>query len=281
MKIFELTSLQRWVDPRYPTNLAISILTLAASALAFIFQLYQGMNFLDALSYAFSVAATVFLCWALARELDPDRDYSAFLAAGLGTLGYFLYGSPGLLALLLVLVSIRVINRTVGPPATLFDSLFLLGLGVFLTLEGELVPGLIAAGALLLDGLLLPQNRRNLLFSLLMVVFMGVYEIEVGFSTELNAFNPQGYLILGFVSILFFPVVYSYRRVESVCDRSGEELLPVRIRAGMVFGLASGWLAWLLGAWQILHPLWMAIAAVGIYYLFTTFLNWIRGTSAH
>jgi hypothetical protein len=280
MKIFEFTSLQRWVDPRYPTNIAIATFSLAAGALAYIYQVMMGTSLLDGFLSGFSVAATAFLGWALARELDPDHDYSAFLAAGLGLLGYFSYGPPGLLDLLLVLVSIRMINRTVGPPVTIFDSLFLFGLGSFLTLRGVLAPGLIAAGAFLFDGLLLPQNRRNLLFALLMVIFVAVYGFGEGFSIELTAFNPRGYLILALVSVLFVPVIYSYRRVESVCDRSGESLVPVRIQAGMAFSLVSGWLAWLLGAWQALFPIWMAIAAVGVDYLFTLLLVRVRADSA-
>jgi hypothetical protein len=277
LKIFELTSIQRWIDPRYPTNLAISGLSLTVGALAFIYQLLTGASLLDGFSYAFSVTATVFLGWALARELDPDRDYSAFLAAGLGLLGYFLYGSPGLLDLLLVLVAVRIINRTVGPPATLFDSLFLLSLGIFLTFQNGLLPGLLAAGAFILDGLLPVPNRRNLLFALLIAASVIIYGVVVGFSVDLTAFKPDGYLILGLASVLYLPVIYSYRMIGSVCDRSGEPLVPVRVQAGMAFGLIAGWFAWLLGAWQILFPLWMAIAAVAVYYLVSLFLDWVQG----
>ena len=279
-KISGLTSIQRWVDLRYPTNLAIAGLSLGIGALAFFIQIQQDTDLLDAFSYSFNVAVTFFLSWALARELDPDRDYSAFLAAGLGLLGFFIYGPPDLLSLLLVLVSVRVINRTVGPPATVFDSLILLGLGSFLTLGGDLASGLLASGAFLLDGFLFPQNRRNLFFAGLMAIFVVVYWILEAFPVKLTAVNPNGYLILGLVTVMFVPVIYSYRRVRSVCDRSGVPLDPTRVRTGMVFALLSGWIAWILGEWQILQPLWMAIAAVGFYYLLTFILYRVRGVSA-
>jgi len=281
MEIRRLTSLARRVDPRYPTNLAIVLLAFSAGALALVYQFFLGADLVSGFPYAFNVAAIPFLGWALAREIDPDRDYSAFLAAGLGLLGFFLYGSPSLLVLLLVLVSIRVINRTAGPPATLLDSLLLLGLGIFLTLQNGMLPGILAAGALFLDGLLPAPNRRNLLFAGLMALFMVAYGIAEGFSIQQTGFKPAGFLVLAMVTGLFIPVIFSYRSVRTVCDFPDISLIPDRVQAGMVFALLGGWLAWLLGAWQILHPVWMAIAAVAVYYLFTLVFAWAQRHLTH
>jgi len=281
MALPRFTSLARRVDPRYPTNLAIVLLALSAGALALLYQLFLGANLVAGFSYAFNAAATTFLGWALAREIDPDREYSAFLAAGLGLLGFFLYGPPGLLVLLLVLVSIRAINRIIGPPATILDSLLLIGLGFILTLQYGMLPGFLAAGALFLDGFLPAPNRRNLLFGVLMVVFLVAYGIVEGFSIKLTGFEPAAFLILAMVTGLFIPVIFSYRRVRTACDLPGASLIPLRLQAGMVFALLTGWLAWLLGAWQILHPVWMAIAAVAVYYLYTLVFAWARRALTH
>ena len=77
------TNLARAVDIKYPTNLAVVILSGFVFFAAGIFQWADGLQLLAALGAGFSLGLTFFLAWALAREIDPDQEYSAFLSAGM------------------------------------------------------------------------------------------------------------------------------------------------------------------------------------------------------
>ena len=105
-------------------------------------------------------ALAVFLAWALGRELDPDRDGAAFVAAGLALLASWTLGRPSILGLFLILLSLRLVNRTVGPRARALDSLLVFGFALFVVARGEWLPGAVAGTAFLLDGLLRPAHRR-------------------------------------------------------------------------------------------------------------------------
>jgi hypothetical protein len=79
----------------------------------------------------------VFLAWVLCRELDPDHDLSAFVAVGLALGGLFLWGLTRLVVLLWLILILRVVNRTMGLPAGILDSLAVLGLGIWLSFGGN------------------------------------------------------------------------------------------------------------------------------------------------
>ena len=93
------------------------------------------------------VGLTVFLSWALARELDPDNDHSAFVGAGLVSIGVFLWGLPHFLALFCLLVLGRIVNRSSGLSARTADSMAAVVLSGLLVYQGSWGFGLAAAMA--------------------------------------------------------------------------------------------------------------------------------------
>ena len=122
-------TLARKVDPRYKTNLIILIMTVTLFIARGIFTNdWRG-------SLVFS--AGFFLTWALAREIDPLHEKSAFVAA-------FIYLS---MAVWVVDVNLGIVFWTVlllrgitgitGKKTTVIDLLGLLGLGIYLILGQE------------------------------------------------------------------------------------------------------------------------------------------------
>ena len=73
-----------------------------------------------------------FLTWALVRELDPNHEYSALLAAAFSLLNLLYYENVQLLVVVWVLLLMRIINGITGKELTTFDIFSVLGLTTYL-----------------------------------------------------------------------------------------------------------------------------------------------------
>ncbi|HRF98489.1 MAG TPA: hypothetical protein PLZ51_24950, partial [Aggregatilineales bacterium] len=73
--------------------------------------------------------ASAMLAWVLAREIDPDNDYSAFIALALATLGAFI-ATPNIWALGGGVILLRIVNHIVGYSAKLLDGGVAIGIGI-------------------------------------------------------------------------------------------------------------------------------------------------------
>jgi hypothetical protein len=279
MKMSDVTSLGRLPDPRYPTNRAIMALALAFGAAGAIFQWLRGTALVDGVSWGIDAGFAIFLAWALGRELDPDHDLSAFVAAGLALLAVLLIEAPSLMVILWLLLVLRVVNRTVGLPAKPLDSLGVLGFGAWLTWQGDWIVGLVTAGAFLLDGLLSPPLRYHLFVSglalvatVLLTVFQGGMASGSGPTTAVAISSLA-------MAGLFLVVIATSRELQAVGDATGEPLHPRRVQAAQILALATALLfAWWAGAAGVLAmlPLWAAMFGVSLYRLAILFLSRTR-----
>ena len=116
MKLSDVTALGRPIDLSYPTNRAIAAIMLAAFVIT---------GLLTTWGTGLTVALSLFLTWALGRELDPDHNASAFVAVALTAVGY---RTPSLALCGLFLLGIRAVNNTTGLRPKPTDWLSLLGL---------------------------------------------------------------------------------------------------------------------------------------------------------
>lgn len=180
LKMTDVTALGRPIDPRYPTNRAIVLLSLTVVPAGAITWIIRGASFLDSIAWGVGAGLSVFLAWALARELDPDHDLSAFVGVGMMLIALLLFDLPSFLVVLWLLLALRIVNRTSGLPARPLDSLAILGLGVWLTWQGHWIAGLMTAVAFLLDGLLAPPLRIHLLLAVLAFVATVVLSVFQG-----------------------------------------------------------------------------------------------------
>ena len=132
------SSVGRPIDRRYPTNRAIAGLTLVVAILGFAVRRLTGTHPLESFTGGLVLAIGFFLAWAIARELDPDHDASAFVAAALSLIPQTVLERPDLAGVLLILLLLRIVNRTVGPAAQPLDTIGILALQV--TLAGRVAP---------------------------------------------------------------------------------------------------------------------------------------------
>jgi hypothetical protein len=280
MKLTDITALGRTpIDPSYRTNRAIAVLTTVVAIAGAILRLLKGTAPLESVLWGIGAGLAVFLTWALGRELDPDHDLSAFVGAGLVLIVLLLVGATSLLLILWLLLVLRLVNRTTGLPAKPLDSLGVLGLGAWLTWQGYWMMGLVTSVAFLLDGLLAPPLRRQLLVSSLALLATAILSIfHGGMAMESG---PTMLVVVSSIVVagLFLPVIATTREVEAVGDATGEVLNPRRVQAAQVVALLTAILfAWWAGASGLitLLPLWAAMIGVGLYRLAILFLQQYR-----
>jgi hypothetical protein len=271
MDLRHASGLGRPVDLSFATNRWIVGLTGAVLVLAWVWRGLASEAWLAAGVWAGLAALAMFLAWALARELDPDAELAAFLAAGLMLPLLVLAGLgwlplPDIAALAAVLLAVRVLNRTTGIAATPLDGIAVLGLGLWLALDGLPVYLAAAAVALVVDGLLPPLSGRRVLVATAAVAVTVV--IVLIFAQE-----PPG-LQLGLLPIvaalaiaaLFGTSLHATGDLNAVGDETGEPLSTLRVRAGQMLALAVGLAAvvWTGSAGMVaLLPLWTAMVALG------------------
>lgn len=276
MKMSDVTALGRPIDPRYPTNLAIAVLALVVAIVGAVWRLIAGAALLESALWGTGAGFTLFLAWALGRELDPDHDLSAFVGAGLALIALTLLDMPSLLLVLWLLLVLRIVNRTAGLPARPLDSLAVLGLGAWLTWQGYWMVGLMTAVAFLLDGLLAAPLRTHLFASGLAfaaTLILSIFRGDVAMGS-----GPTAWVVVSSVVVigLFLPVIAISRKVRSVGDAKGKSLHPRRVQAAQVLALLTALLlSWWDGASGVVAvlPLWAAMVGVGLYGLASLLLS--------
>ena len=102
--------LTRPLDPRSPSNAAISGLTLLAAAIAGVLALAGDRT----LWLPMLAAGATFLTWALGRELDPDHQLTALIAAVPAGSLVLLGHEVSILVTLTVMMTARLVVATTG-----------------------------------------------------------------------------------------------------------------------------------------------------------------------
>ncbi len=265
--VFSITTLARPLVPKHPTNRAIIILTVLATILALALVLLDGGSFGSALRSAFSSGVTVLLTWMIGREVDPEYDLSAFVGVGLAFLAILLQTTPpALLVLGILLPILRIVNRTVGPPALRLDTAIIVVGALILVFLGRWQLALVAGAALAMDGVLSPAHRFHLFVSPVVVVGLALYALISGIDPAQSITLPY---LLGAIAItiLSIYVLINTRTLTVRADLTRRPLILTRVRAGMIVALIAVWLYMWNGdaGVQAMSPLWMTLLGVGIY----------------
>ncbi|MFW6115934.1 MAG: hypothetical protein ACOC7Y_02610 [Chloroflexota bacterium] len=271
MKNAALTTVGRSIDLSYPTNRAIAVVSFLVMVGAVLLQRTAGAPWLQSLLWGAQAALSIFLAWVLCRELDPDHDLSAFVAAGVALGGLLLWGLPRLAVIFWLILVVRVVNRSMGPPAGVLDSLGILGLGIWLSLQGHWGYALVTALVFFLDGRLPTRAPRQLLFALSGALGTAIVAVVGADPPWDGAPSPLGVLIAAGICVLFLPVIAAAGTVSSMGDQTGEPLKPVRVRAAQLIALLVGVHAAFLGglpAQGALMPLWAAALGASLHRLY-------------
>ncbi len=269
---YRFTSLPRDIDLALVEHRWMIVLAAAGGLAAGAQSALSGTSsFMTVLTAGLFGAASVFLAWAIGRELDPDHQRSALVGGLAGAVTMLLWGGPSILVSGWVLVLLRLIARTTGlsprPADTLAVVAVSLGLG-WVRGSGFL---LLTAVGLALDGWL-PPDQRNHKFAAVGLVLAWIVAQVAPLSAS-GGRDPLAFTIwagLGAAAAAFLAVTVSRWQVEARADRTPERLNPQRVHAGQGLGvlLALGLpLAQGASGLRAQSALWAAILGIVVFHL--------------
>jgi hypothetical protein len=270
MRVTDLSSLARAIDPRYPRVGAILAAALLVTVAGGGFHLLQGASLQESAVWGVNAGLAVFLAWALGRELDPEHESSAFVGSGLALAGSLLLGAPGLLVLLWLLLVLRLVNQTTGLPAKIQDSLAVLGLGLWLTWQESWVYGLATSLAFFLDSRLHPPHIRHVAFA--GAALLGTLGMAIARDMPSNGVwqDPALVSVVVVASLLFVLVIPASRQIKAQCDATDQRVQPARVQSAQILALVTaiavaGW----TGQQGVvdLFPLWAAMLGTPLYWI--------------
>ena len=262
--LHKVTALGRPIDPNYSTNRAILILCLAALAIAVGRGMMTGFSLMEGIGQGVGLAGALFFGWALCREIAPDNEYLAFLAAAFAGIGAYWLGAPSLLLSFWALLALRVVNRTTGLPSRPLDTLGMLGLAGWLSWQGYVEVGLATAVAFWLDASLAQPLRRHRYVALFMLA-ISLAAILAGHTPPLSE-PSTGLIAAGGVLLIATLLTYA-PDLRSVGDVSGECLDARRVRYAGVLLAATAAVSLLWHGWDgfvAFMPLWAAFVAAAL-----------------
>lgn len=237
---YRISGIARPLDPAYRTNQAVMVIMALGLVFGVVSSWSGELGLTAAIVAGLNLALTVFLVWALTRELSPDDNPAAFIAVGLAMAVWPRVGAQSLLILAAVLLAVRLVNRCTGKPAELGDAvLATLGFAAIAWWTSWTL-GVIGVLALSLDAALQPpgeqqRRRRHLGFAGGLAVVVAA-RIIVG----IPPLQPLAHLPvfatiagLGALAILLIP------RPRSVGDVDEQPISHTRVRAGLAVGLLA------------------------------------------
>ncbi|MFA0961623.1 hypothetical protein AB9P05_07435 [Roseivirga sp. BDSF3-8] len=217
-----------WSDTH---NRIIALFALAAFPLAFFWKYFTEPSGLwDIIWVSAGAPVTVFITWAIGREGDPARPWSALIAAFVSLISWGLFNNPDFMLLLVALMSLRVINRSTGKRATLPESAFILFLTAWLTWSGSVYAGAIVGLAFWLDARLPDRRLSHYLFAL-MALITGVAASLVTRDISVYPKELQLYFI-AVVTLLSIPTILYYLKERVIAD-NGMEVPRSRVLAAV------------------------------------------------
>ncbi len=246
----ELSTIGRPVDPGYRSNLII-ILFSAASFVGFgLLSYLNGKPLLASLLAGARAFLSVFLVWALGREIDPDHHLTAIMAAVGQVIILTMIGAQGLLLLFWALLAFRILNRTTGMKAGVADTITLTGLSLWLSYSLSGVIAGASAAIFLADAIMVKPNKRHFITGGLMTGAAIYFWLLDSFWWPGFVNYPAKFGLLLAISLAFILTIYNNRSVSSTGDETGELLSSSRVQLTQLIALTVG----------VLYPLWTGVA---------------------
>lgn len=143
LRLTSITAIVRTIDPRLRTHQFHLAVAVSGALVVIAVEVERLGSIAEALGPAANAGLTIFLAWAIAREIDPDQARTANLAAILAVAGWLLSGPDNLAALFMLLLATRITLRSTGLKPTLLDGLVFLPVAAFWA--GRTVAGWMAA----------------------------------------------------------------------------------------------------------------------------------------
>ncbi|MFC2026417.1 hypothetical protein ACFLUX_00360 [Chloroflexota bacterium] len=268
MAIHRISSIGRPLSFKYPTNRAIIIIVASVFIFGILIKLVAGDSFTASIVWAFGAAAALFFAWALARELDPDGNASAFIATAFMFVALFFADLPAILALFWILLVTRILNRITGVVPKLLDLTGVIILAVVLSWQELWVYGLITALALYANSWMDGEKKKGII---LVVLVLSLLVLSVFFGN--SSFTSVEISVLAivaasFLTLLFIPVMCIKTKIKSLTDVTREPVSANRMRLVRILAVVTGIMVTTMQGntgFINLLPLWAAIGGIVIW----------------
>jgi hypothetical protein len=238
--VYRFSGVGRPVDPSYATNRAIILLALLAFVGGTARAIMGASEWLDASFLGANAALTVFLAWALTRELAPDDEAGAFGAVALVGIAWFTLGRQSLLIPALLMLALRIVNRSTGKAAEPTDTLFVAPFFGLVAWSVSWTLGLVGAAAFALDAGLpgAPgQPRRRYHWGVAVALLAVTGARLLGGTPGIRL--PDAPLVFLVITGMALLAGFAYPSPRSVGDVDGAPLVDTRVRSGFLLGVAA------------------------------------------
>ncbi|MGC9372019.1 MAG: hypothetical protein ACP5DY_01735 [Thermovirgaceae bacterium] len=253
-------TLGRKLDPRYKTNLWIAVASVAV--------VVSAWPATGSFASGLGLGAGFFLCWALAREVDPLNDLSAFVSAALFLVFSPLYDGIDLAVLFWVLLLLRLMSGICGKVPAAFDFAALLGLSGYLAWSKESPLFLIFLVASLFFAHWRYGGRRQTGTALLAAIPLSVAGVLLR-PTWRVALLPGVSMAFGGVAatvLLGFAVADMRRREQTASDDLGNPLDMKWVALAVVFLVLVLSAFWAFGGVTIMTRLNLLASLAGVFF---------------
>lgn len=264
-ELYRVTALGRAFNPMlFRNHLWVLLAVVAGGVIAGLVTLLHGDALGTAISAGVHTSAAMMIAWILSRDIDPDNDYAAFLAAGVALL---LAPSPLALASLAFLtILIRIVSRIVGPSPKLVEYILALALlTAAVYIDGKLIAFAGAVG-FMMDARLSNRNPYSLLAAAAsaLIVFVSFVARPPTIILPLPLSIVVGIVIL----ISFLIIMALSNRFATGCDAPEARIDPQRIQAAMlVVALTAAFTLADAESMRAFWPVWSCMIGVTLWRL--------------
>lgn len=244
------------------TNRFIVLATPVLGLLIGLGALVRGESLGDSAWWGFYGAGAGFLAWAVAVELHPDRPWLAAMATVLAPIG-LVWDSAALLVSAAVLLAVRAAAGTTGRSLR-FADLVLLVVVAGPTVSSDAAPAALAAGALGLGLSAVWHHHRRGLHVVATCLYLLAAGVSLVLSDDLGLPAQEALWAVGAGAVVGLVTLVGPGRVAATTDRTGGEVLAVRVRLARFVTLLAA-----IGVSLTVHPatvapLWAALIAIAV-----------------
>ncbi|WP_094226762.1 hypothetical protein [Methanolobus psychrotolerans] len=231
----KMTTIGRPLDLKYVTNKLIVIIAFLTFAFVALFNVFHGETNYASLTNGIRTGLLVFLLWAISRELDPDKEWGAFVNVSLALVVIIFSGTSSILPFVWFLLILRIVNHSTGMPAGVIDSSLVSFIGIILSHYAFFIYGVLTATGFIIDSRLNDPAKHHLLLGTLTLIASALSFIEKGGVTFTYSLESVLLVVLG--TLLFLPAIIRPEKLESIGDRTGKSLDPARIKSARIVAI--------------------------------------------
>ena len=268
MAVHRISSTGRPLSFKYPTNRAIIFIIASVFIFGTLTKLVAGDSFTASIAWAFGAATALFFAWALARELDPDGNASAFIATAFMFVALFFADLPALLALFWFLLIIRILNRITGVVPKPLDLAGVVVLAAVLSWQELWVYGLITVIALYTNSWMDGEKKKGITLVVLVLSLL-VLSVFFGNSSFTSVeISVIAIVAASFITLLFIPIICIKTKIKSLTDITREPVSANRMRLVRILAVVTGIMVTTVQGntgFINLLPLWAAIGGIVVW----------------